>query len=166
MDFSILGPLEVVDNGSQIAVGGARPRALLALLVIHANETLGTERLIDELWGEHPPATAAKTVQVHISRLRKALNQTRRQDGPELILTREHGYELRIDPERIDARRFERLIGEGRRELAAHHLERAVPLLEDALSLWRGPPLAEFVYEQFAQDETARLGELHVGALE
>jgi DNA-binding SARP family transcriptional activator len=166
MDFSILGPLEVLDNGSQVAVGGARPRALLALLVIHANETLGTERLIDELWGERPPATAAKTVQVHVSRLRKALEQPRGQDRPELILTRERGYELRVDPERIDARRFERFLGVGRRELAAGHPGRAQSLLEEALSLWRGPPLAEFAYEQFAQDEIARLAELRVGALE
>ena len=73
MDFRILGPLEVLDEGRAVALGGSKQRALLAVLVLHANETLSTDRLIDELWGEHPPATAAKTVQVHVSRLRKAL---------------------------------------------------------------------------------------------
>jgi DNA-binding SARP family transcriptional activator len=166
MDFCILGPLEVLDDGRQVALGGVRQRALLALLVVHANEPLGTERLIDELWGERPPTTATKTVQVNISRLRRALEQSRAQSHPEMIVTRERGYELRVDPERIDARRFERLIVQGRGELAAQRPEHAVALLEEALSLWRGPPLAEFAYEPFAQDETARLDELHVGALE
>ena len=73
MDFRILGPLEVLDEGRRVALGGDKQRALLGLLLVHVNETLSTDRLIDELWGEHPPTTAAKTVQVHISRLRKAL---------------------------------------------------------------------------------------------
>jgi DNA-binding SARP family transcriptional activator len=166
MDFCILGRLEVLDGGRRGVLAGAKQRALLALLVIHANETLATERLIDELWGERPPATAAKTVQVHISRLRKVLGPYAPGDQHEILVTREHGYELRVDPERIDSRRFERLIVAGRRELAASRAERAVPLLEEALSLWRGPPLAEFTYEQFAQAEIARLDELRVGALE
>jgi DNA-binding SARP family transcriptional activator len=144
----------------------AKQRALLALLVIHEGETLSTDRLIDELWGEHPPATAAKTVQVHISRLRKALEQSGAEASSEMIVTRERGYELRVEPERIDAHRFDRLIIEGRRELVAPRPERAVLKLEEAMSLWRGPRLSEFAYEQFAQDEIARLVELRVGALE
>jgi len=166
MDFRILGPLEVLDDGQQVVLGGSRQRALLALLVIHANETLATERLIDELWGERPPATAAKTLQVHISRLRKTLGTTR--TGPEsvMLVTREPGYELRVDPESIDSHRFERLITDGRRALVARHPERAVSLLGEALSLWRGPPLAEFAYERFASGEAGRLDELRVGAVE
>jgi DNA-binding SARP family transcriptional activator len=166
MEFLILGPLEVLDQGRPIALGGARQRALLALLVIHANETLAIERLIDELWGERPPATAAKTLQVHISRLRKTLGLTRSDRDSGVVVTREPGYELRVDPERIDSRRFERLIAEGRRELLARHPERALSLLGEALSLWRGPPLAEFAYERFAQGEAGRLDELRVGAVE
>jgi DNA-binding SARP family transcriptional activator len=165
MDFCILGPLEVFDDGRRVAVGGARQRALLAVLVIHANETLGTERLIDELWGERPPATATKTVQVHISRLRKALEPSG-SGRREMLVTRENGYELQVEPERIDSHRFEQLIVAGRRELVAGRPGRALSLLEEALSLWRGPPLVEFSYERVAQAEIARLDELRVGALE
>jgi DNA-binding SARP family transcriptional activator len=164
MDFRILGPLEVLDDGRRVVFGGAKRRALLALLVIHANEPLSAERLIDELWGEHPPATANKTLQAHVSRLRRALERSAHGSG--VVVTREHGYELRIDPDRVDARRFERLLGEGRRELATHRPERAASLLEQSLSLWRGPPLAEFAYERFAAAEIARLDELRVAAME
>ena len=116
MDFRILGPLEVLEEGRDVAPAGSKRRALLALLLLHANETLTTERLIDELWGERPPATAARTVQVHVSRLRKALGG--RDNGADgVIVTREHGYELALDPERLDAHRFERLVAEGSREL-------------------------------------------------
>jgi DNA-binding SARP family transcriptional activator/WD40 repeat protein len=165
MDIRILGTLEALEDGRPLAVEGAKQRALLALLVIHANQPLATERLIDELWGERPPASAAKAVQIHVSRLRRALDQ-RAANGGGLLVTRERGYELRIDPERIDSHRFERLTGEGGRELAAGRPERAVALLEEAMSLWRGPPLAEFAYERFAQAEILRLEELHVGTLE
>ena len=117
MDFHILGRLEVLDEGHEtVAVAGSKQRALLALLLLHGNETLSTTRLIDELWGEAPPATAAKTVHVHVSRLRKALAAGENGNGSAgLVLTREHGYELRLDPERLDAARFERLLAEGRR---------------------------------------------------
>ena len=168
MEFRILGPLEVLDAGREVALGGSKQRPLLALLVLHANETLSTDRLIDELWGDRPPAKAAKTVQVHISRLRKALasgaGNVAHGDGP--VVTREHGYELRVEPERIDARRFERLVEEGRRELAAGRPERAAAALEGALSLWRGAPLGDVAYEPFAQREIARLEELRVAAVE
>ena len=166
MEFRILGPLEVLDDRRPVAVGGDKQRALLALLLIHANQTLSSERLIDELWGVRPPATAAKTLQVHISRLRKALGQPAGGDGDGVVLTREHGYELRVDSDSVDALRFERLVDEARGELAAGRVGRAASLLEEALSLWRGPPLAEFAYERFAQAEIARLDELRVGALE
>jgi DNA-binding SARP family transcriptional activator len=125
MDFRILGPLEVLDEGRTITLRGARLRALLALLLVHANETLSTERLIDELWGERPPAGAAKTVQMQISRLRKTL-AGEGSDGPAgVVVTRERGYELRLDPDRLDSRRFERLVVEGRSELADGHPRRA-----------------------------------------
>ena len=166
MDFRILGPLEVLDEGRAITLGGSKQRALLALLLLHPNETLATDRLIDELWGERPPARAAKTVQMQISRLRKALagETGARSDG--VVVTRERGYELRLDPDRVDAHRFERLVAEGRSELAGGHARSAVSALEEALSLWRGAPLAELAYEPFAQREIARLDDLRLAALE
>jgi DNA-binding SARP family transcriptional activator len=166
MDFRILGPLEVLDEGRAIALGGSRQRALLALLLLHANETLTTDRLIDELWGERPPANAAKTVQMQVSRLRKALAAGADDGSAGVVVTRERGYELMLDPERLDSHRFERLVAEGRSELAAGRPERAVSTLEGALSLWRGAPLAEFAYEPFAQREIARLDDLRAAALE
>src|SRR5918992_875433 len=166
MEFRILGPLEVLDEGRAITLAGGRQRALLALLLLHANETLSTDRLIDELWGERPPANAAKTVQMQISRLRKALAGEAGNGGAGVIVTRERGYELRLDPGRLDAHRFERLVAEGRSDLAGGQAGRAVSTLERALSLWRGAPLAELAYEPFAHREIARLDDLRVAALE
>ena len=164
MEFRILGPLEALDGGRVVGLGGTRQRALLAVFLLHRGETLSTDRLIDALWGEHPPATATKSVQVHISRLRKTLGEG--EGSPDMIVTREHGYELRLDPERLDADRFERLVAEGRRDLADDRPSPAASALEDALSLWRGPPLADLAYEPFAQREIARLDDLRVTALE
>jgi eukaryotic-like serine/threonine-protein kinase len=166
MDFRILGPLEALDEGRVVRLGGTKQRALLAVFLLHANETLGTDRLIDELWGERAPATAAKTVQVYISRLRKALAGAQDEGLEGVVATREHGYELGLDPERLDAQRFERLVGEGRSELAAGRPERAAAALRAALALWRGPALADLAYEPFAQREIARLDDLRVTAHE
>jgi DNA-binding SARP family transcriptional activator len=165
MDFRILGPLEVLDDGRTVTVAGPKPRALLAFLLLHANETLTADRLIDELWGERPPAGAAKSLQMQVSRLRKALAGDGG-SGPGLIETRERGYKLAIDPEQLDAHRFERLVAEGRAQLAADRPESAAPALEDALALWHGAPLADLAYESFAQPEIARLADLRVAALE
>ena len=138
MDFRILGPLEVLDEGRAVAIAGGKQRALLALLLVHANETLTTDRLIDDLFGERPPVGAAKTLQMQVSRLRKALRS-----GGDAIVTRERGYELKLDAEQLDSLRFERRVAVGRSELAAGRPERAESLLEEALSLWRGAPLAD-----------------------
>jgi DNA-binding SARP family transcriptional activator len=165
MDFRILGPLEVLGDERRLTLGGDKQRALLALLLINANRTLSSERLIDELWGERPPPSAAKTLQAHISRLRKALQHAAEgEDG--VIVTREHGYELSVSRDRVDALRFERLVGEARGELAAGRCSPAAALLDEGLSLWRGAPLGEFAYERFAEPEIARLEELRVCALE
>jgi DNA-binding SARP family transcriptional activator len=163
MDFRILGPLEVLDEDRAVILGGAKQRALLALLLVHANETLTSDRLIDELWGEHPPSAAAKTLQMQVSRLRNALAAGA---GDGLVVTRERGYELRINPEQLDSLRFERLSAEGDSELAAGRPESAVEVLERALSLWHDAPLADVVYESFAQTEIARLEEIRVGTSE
>src|SRR3954447_22353534 len=159
MNFRILGPLEVLEDDRRVTLGGAKQRALLALLVLHANETMSVDRLIEELWGEHPPATAAKAVQAHVSRLRRAL-------GRQVVTTRDHGYELIADPDDVDFRRFERLLAEGRGALGAGRPEPAAAALEEGLALWRGPPLADLAYEPFARAATTRLTELRVDALE
>ena len=166
MDFRILGSLEVLSEGRVVALGGTKQRALLALFLLHRGETLSTDRLIDELWGERPPANAAKSVQVHVSRLRRTLAGGQGDALAGLVVTRERGYELELDRDRLDAERFERLVAEGRGELAAGRPERAASLLERALALWRGPPLADLAYEPFAQREIARLEDLRLGALE
>ena len=166
IDFCILGPLEVLDDGGTLPLGGTKQRALLGLLLLHPNETLSTDRLIDELWGEAPPSSAAKAVQARVSRLRKALADSNGNGSDHLVVTRERGYELSFDLERLDSHRFERLVAEGRSELAAGRPELAATSLERALSLWRGAPLADLAYEPFAQPEIARLEDLRVAALE
>jgi predicted ATPase/DNA-binding SARP family transcriptional activator len=166
MDFRILGPLEALDEGRDVAPTGSKRRALLALLLLHANETLSTERLIDELWGERPPATGAKSVHTHVSRLRKALGGGAGNGSDAVLVTREHGYQLVLDPERLDAHRFEQLVAEGRYELAEGHPGRAERSFEAALSLWRGTPLADLASEPFVQRESDRLEELRLAALE
>jgi predicted ATPase/DNA-binding SARP family transcriptional activator len=119
LEFRILGPVEVVRDGEQVALGAAKQRELLGILLLHAGETVAASRLIDELWEEHPPETAANTLQVYVSRLRRAL-------GDGVIETRPPGYALVCEPEAIDAVRFERLLRDGR--------------AADALALWRGDP--------------------------
>jgi predicted ATPase/DNA-binding SARP family transcriptional activator len=155
MHFRILGPLEAVAGGRVVALDAAKQRALLAILLLHANEPVGTDRLIDELWAGRPPATATKVLQKYVSQLRKAL-------GNEVIVTRPSGYELRVDPGRLDLHRFERLVNEAR----GAEPPVAAQSLRKALSLWRGQPLVEFAYEPWAQREIGRLEELHLSALE
>jgi predicted ATPase/class 3 adenylate cyclase len=166
MDFHILGPLEALDGAQPVTLGGSKLRAVLALLLLHRGETLSSDRLIDELWGEEPPATAAKTLQVHISRLRKALVSGAGEGGGDIVVTSPHGYGLEIGPEQVDAHRFERLLDEGRAELAVGRPAQALEALEQALALWRGPVLADLSYEAFAQAEIARLDDLRVAAVE
>ena len=159
MEFRILGPLEAWDGGRAVTLGGPKPRALLAVLLLHANEVVPADRLIDELWGKDSPEDAAAALRVNVSRLRKALPQ-------DVLTTRSPGYVLRVEPDALDLHRFERLVDEGRsllaRGLAADGSER----LREALSLWRGPPLVDFAYESFAQAAIARLEEIRLAALE
>jgi predicted ATPase/DNA-binding SARP family transcriptional activator len=160
MRFGILGPFVVADDqGRELALGGRKQRSVLAILLLHAGEVLSSDRLIDELWGEHAPATAAKTIQVYVSNLRKAL-------GEGVLLTRGGGYVLETERAEIDAARFEALSAEGRLALQAGDPREAGRRLRDALGLWRGPPLADFAYEPFAQGEAARMEEARQTALE
>jgi YVTN family beta-propeller protein len=167
MDFRILGPLEVVTNGQPLALGGSKQRAVLAVLLLHANEAVSIDRLIDALWGESAPPGAVQSVRVHVSRLRKVLEGGRRSGaGPSVLVTAPGGYELKVADGDLDLMRFERLFAEAQRALADERPERARDLLSEALGLWRGPALADLAYEPFAQAEAARLDELRVAALE
>jgi YVTN family beta-propeller protein len=166
MEFRILGPVTVCENGRELALGGARQRALLAILILHANEVVSTDRLIDDLWGDRPPATAAKVVQVYVSQLRKALRTGRPGARDGVLLTKAPGYVLRIGPGELDADRFELLVDEGRRALGEGAPELAAQKLVAGLTLWRGPPLADFSFDAFAQSDIARLEEVRLTALE
>jgi DNA-binding SARP family transcriptional activator/tetratricopeptide (TPR) repeat protein len=159
LEFRLLGPFEARDGDRVLPVGRGKQTALLALLLLHANEVLSVDRLIDELWGERPTSTARKALQVYVVSLRKLL-------GAEAIVTRAPGYELRIEPEALDLRRFERLVDDARAALATGDANTASALLSDALALWRGPPLAELALDRFAQPEIARLDELRLAAIE
>ena len=156
MEYRILGPLEVVEQGAALALGGPRQRALLALLLTRPNEVVSSDRLIDELWGARPPKSAGNALQFHVSQLRKALA------SGTAIVTLEPGYLIRVGPDELDLLRFERLAEQARDappELAAR-------LLRDALALWRGRPLADLTHESFAQTEILRLDESRLRVLE
>lgn len=160
MEFRILGPLEVVDNGGVVRLGGGKPRALLAVLLLNANEPVSAERLALALWGEDAAASAVKTVHVHVSRLRRALGEA------DIVTTTRAGYCLRVRPGELDAERFERLVEDGRNALADGEPEDAAARLREALALWRGPPLADLEFEPFAAAEIVRLEEQRLTALE
>ena len=157
--FRILGPLEVVDDERLVPLGGTRQRAVLAILLLHRGDVVRADRLVDELWGERPPGTATKTVQVYVSRLRKELGQG-------VLVTRGGGYAVELEPDQLDAERFERLTAEGRDALQRGEARAASELLREALGLWRGAPLGDLAYEPFAQSHIARLEELRLVALE
>jgi len=159
VQFRILGPLEVVERDVALALGGAKQRAVLAILLLHRGEVLSSERLIDELWGERPPVTAGKTLQGYVSHLRKTI-------GEELLRTQGRGYQLALAAGEVDVDEFERLSGEGRRALSDGDPAGAAERLRQALGLWRGAALADFAYEPFAQSEIARLEEARLAALE
>ena len=161
MRFGILGPLDVADNGGhKLGLGGHKQRSVLAVLLLHPNEVVSSDRLVEDLWSDHPPASAATSLQVHVSRLRRALGADHR------IVTTGGGYLVRVAPGELDAERFQRLVEEGSAAVATEDWELASAKLRDALGLWRGPPLSDFQYDSFAQAEISRLGELHVSALE
>ena len=166
MDFRILGPLEVVQDGRPLPLGAAKQRALLAILLLHANEAVSVDRLIDLLWAEEAPGTAPNTLQVYVSGLRKVLEPSRSRGAPgSLLVRRPPGYALQIDREHLDSLRFERLVDQATR-LPVEETEERAARLRAALALWRGPALADFRYEPFAQAEAGRLEELRMQALE
>src|SRR5919204_1923600 len=156
MEFRILGPLEVLDEGRDVTPGRAKQRALLAALVLHANEPVASDLLVGGLWGGRPPQTAQTALHGHVSALRKLL-------GPERIVTRPPGYQVCVCPGELDAERFDALVAEARAVEDAVERSR---LLGEALGLWRGEPLADFRYDEFAQGEIGRLEERRLAVLE
>jgi DNA-binding SARP family transcriptional activator len=161
MEFRILGPLEVHDDGGPVRVPGAKERALLADLLVNAGRVVSADRLVEDLWGDDPPGNPANTLQGRVSALRRALGPA----GTGLVAHRPPGYQLAVDPKQVDAARFKRLIAQAR-ALAPAEPGPAVGLLEQALGLWRGPALAEFADRPWAQAEAVRLEELRLAAVE
>ena len=155
MDFRILGPLEVEEDGRQVPLGGEKQRALLALLLLSQGRPVSTDRLIDDVWSGEPPPTAVKSVQVYVARLRRALGDGR-------IITRGRGYELAVAPGEIDVDRFDALV----RAASGAPAKEAAARLREALALFRGRPLADLSLEPWAQVEIARLEERQLAALE
>jgi len=160
MDFRILGSLEVDGGGGPVELGGARQRALLAILLLRRNAVVPADRLIEELYDGRPPATAAKSLQAHVSRLRSALRPEAR------VHTRAGGYVLEVGPDEVDADRAATLLADARAAQSAGDHGTAVTTLASALGLWRGAPLADVAYEGFAQTEIARLDELRLECVE
>jgi YVTN family beta-propeller protein len=159
VEFRLLGPVEVRSDGRELALGGPKQRALLAMLLLDANKTVSRDRLIDGLWGERPPPTAAHTLDNYVSRLRKALSGGRLSRNPP-------GYVLRVEPDELDLDLFERLFRDGREAQARGDSNEAAATLRSALDLWRGAALADVLYEPFAATESPRLEERRLMALE
>lgn len=161
MEYRILGGLEVEDRGRPVPLRGPRQRALLVHLLVNANEVVPDERLLEDLWAGERPRSGRAALRVRVSQLRKALA-----NGAEALLTRPPGYVLRVGADDLDVLRFERLLVEGRKALAAGRPDAAAETLRDGLALWRGPALADVAYDPWAQAEIVRLEELRRTALE
>jgi DNA-binding SARP family transcriptional activator len=162
IQFRILGPLEVLVDGAQLRVGGPRQRALLALLLLSANEVVSRDRLIEELSGNGQTGSADHALRVQVSRLRKALGPS----GEQRLLASPPGYLLRVEPGELDLHVFEQLYAEGRQALEEGDAEKTAAKLRAAEKLWRGRPLADLEFEPFARIEVERLEELRLAALE
>lgn len=167
MEYRILGPFDIRHEGESLHLGGGRQRALLALLVLHANTVVSIDRIIDRLWEEDPPDTAANIIQVYMSRLRKLLDPDRERgtDGT-VLLTRRPGYLIRLEPNQLDAFEFTRLATEGREALANGAPGVAAALLQQGLDIWHGEVLADFSFEEFARAEIDRLTEERLSVME
>jgi len=167
VEFRILGPVEAREGGSPVALGGRKQRALLAVLLLYANEVVSRDRLIDAVWGDVPPKSAADIVRVFVSRLRKTLEPRVAGNGAYRVLqTWPAGYLLAVEPDQLDVRRFESRLTEAGLARNEGNPVAAAELLREALALWRGPALADFTYEPFAQGEIAHLEELRLAAVE
>ena len=163
VEFRLLGSLEVTSNGRSVDLGPLKQRSLLALLLIHANEVVSTDRILEELWDGQAKENA---LWVYVSRLRSALEPDRKDRGESsLLLRKDRGYVLSVDPSLIDSNRFAGLVSDGR-SLLSTDADAAAETLAQALQMWRGSPLQDFTYEAFARGEIARLEELRLEAIE
>jgi DNA-binding SARP family transcriptional activator len=163
VDYRILGSLEAVRDGQRLPLGGSKQRAVLAILLLGANRVVTTDELIEALWGESPPGKPQTAIQGYVSQLRKTLDPDR---AFEVIVTEPAGYRLSAGPDELDLYRLESLLRDGRDALQAGRADAAASSLREALALFRGPPLAEFTYESWAQVEIGRLLELKLICLE
>jgi DNA-binding SARP family transcriptional activator len=161
VEYRILGPLEVVDEGGPVALGRLKERLVLAVLLLHANEFVSRERLIDELWGPAPPPTAKKAVNVYISQLRKALAR----NGHDPVATADGGYRLGVDDDELDVSRLRQLLAAARERESAGELEAAAALLREGLGLWRGPTLSGLLLQSHGREEVSQLDELRLTTL-
>jgi DNA-binding SARP family transcriptional activator/predicted ATPase len=167
VEFRVLGPVEVWDGPRLVDIGPRMPRSVLAMLLLDANRVVSQDRLIDGLWGDEPSAQATGTLQVYISNLRRVLEPERKKgSNPRVVVTRAPGYVLRVDPDALDAARFEATVAQGRTLLAAGQAGQAREVLRRALSWWRGTPYADVGSADIFAAEVARLGELRSGASE
>ena len=166
MEFRLLGTLEVADGDRTLALGGVRQRAFLTLLLLHRNEVVTQDRIVEELWAGQPPRTAAQVIRVYVSQLRKVLEPDRGSEPPQVLLTHGAGYLLRTQPDQVDVDRFDALRTQGRRLLDEGDPAEAARVLGKALALWRGPALGDVAYESFAQPHIAHLEELRLATLE
>jgi DNA-binding SARP family transcriptional activator len=159
VEFSVLGPIEARHDERELSLGGPKQRALLAVLILERNTVVSGDRLIDALWAERPPASAAHTLDAYVSRLRKLL-------GADRLTRRAGGYVLRADAAEVDLDRFDELVARGREQLAADEAADAAATLRAALAVWRGAALADLLYEPFAAEAAAALEERRLNALE
>jgi DNA-binding SARP family transcriptional activator len=168
MRFGLLGTLEVIDDmGAPVELGGSQPRTVLAVLLAAGTQLVTADALVDVVWGENPPDSAAGTVQSYISRLRRTLEPARApRDPPRVLQWEPPGYRLQVPAEDVDFRRFERLAEQGRNALDCGDLEGARRTLLEADALWRGPALLEFLDHEFARGMAARLEERRMAALD
>jgi len=163
MEFRLLGPFDVWRDGAPRALGGRRQRAVLALLVMHAGAVVSTDRIVEEIWAGDPPPSAVRTIHSYVSRLRSILGD---EGGRDLLVRRDPGYVLDVDPTSVDVARFERLVGDGLAALDDDDPATAERDLRAALAMWRGDALADFAYEHFAEAESRRLEERRLEAVE
>ena len=165
--FGVLGPLEVLRSGDAVPLGGPRQRAVLALLLLQANQVVSQDRLIEDVWEGHAPAASITSLQTYVSHLRRALEPNRpRGDAREVLATRDHGYVLLVNREQLDAAVFQDELTAGIATLEAGRHAEAARRLGQALGLWRGPVLADLSDYAFIRPEAARLEELRLAALE
>ncbi|MFC7384852.1 AfsR/SARP family transcriptional regulator [Sphaerisporangium rhizosphaerae] len=162
MEFRVLGSLQVVDGGADLTPSAAKVRAVLAMLVLRHNQIVSTRELIDELWGERPPATALPTLHTYVYKLRKMLGT----GGPATVVTQTYGYLLATAPETIDVYRFERLVADGWNALEREDAAHATEALSQALALWRGPALANLAAGELLSAQITRLEESRLRALQ